>query len=161
MSFFSDIKTLVQSIYPDATIRLLPQGRINSEAAKIDTENNLPFIVQDENFSDSNRKNNTSRLKSTSTYKLYFLDSDEWDNRANRDGTAQADEATDEIISRMQALADEVIYKFSNRPTSFVFGGAANERPEWTSNSYIRKNTSSMSGVEVEIKFTYYKQPCS
>lgn len=153
MSHYSEIKALILANVPASTVRLLSNMRKDITAQAVQS---FPYIVMRDTSQDENSKNNAARLISSQRFEWYFLQPDEWDNRDSENDSGQIDDATDAIVDSMRIMANKIFYAWSNAGTT-IFQGSADARPKWTIRPSIRKLSSTMSGVLVEIKFTKYE----
>jgi len=154
MSHFTEIKAIVQGLEPTAEVSLLNSGRIETAAQNHELN---PFVyLRFDNWQNENRKPPSARLISTERYFWYFLYPDEWDNQNEDSETAQIPNTSDEIVQAMKTLADKTFYAWSNAGTT-IFSGSQDAKPIWIKRPWIRRLGSTMSGVEVELRFTKFE----
>ena len=153
MSHFSEIKALILASYPTATVRLLSNQRKDITAQNTDS---FPYVILNDTNQKENSKNNAARLMSNQRFDWLFLFPDEWDNRDSENDSGQIDDATDAIIETAENMANAVFYSWSNSGAT-KFAGSQEARPRWIIRPSIRKLSSTMSGVSVEIRFIKYE----
>lgn len=154
MSHYTEIKAIIQSIDPAANINLLTGQRIETTALA-HSAGAFVFLRFD-TWQQDNRKSQGARLTSNQRYNWLFLLPDEWDNLNEDSESAQIADTTDEIIEQMKELANQVFYQWANSNQT-IFTGSQEAKPVWTVRPWIRKLGSTMSGVEIELRFNKYE----
>lgn len=138
MSLYSRIKTVVETIYPDATFKFSSDFWANIESFNLDASE-LPFIVLDNELpKDAEIKMNNNAQKDTKII-ISFLNQDTPDN---------TDLQRDSIIRAMEGYADRIavqIYQFDEiRPL--------NNRQKYKLSPLFHVFNTDLSGVALEMQ---------
>lgn len=154
MSHYTEIKAIAEGIGRTVNVQLLTGQRIETTALAHDA--GAFVFLRFDTWQQENRKNQGSRLTSNQRYTWLFLLPDEWDNLNEDSETPQIQDTTDEIIQQMADFANQVFYSWSNSNQT-IFIGSQESKPVWTIRPFIRRLGSTMSGVEIEIRFNKYE----
>lgn len=104
MSLYTDIKTIVEGLYPDATFRFLSSFHINEEANKI-APSALPLIVLDNTIDIEDNIGQNANTLAKSTIIMHFLTKHTDKNNVN-----MTDLEMDSLIQSMAAIARRVYH---------------------------------------------------
>jgi len=140
MSLVSDIRSIVTTMYPDATFALASEFKaaITTSAIKADK---LPFIVLDNTIKKNNRIEKNASVNKRSTIKMFFV---------NKVSSDISDDSQNDIVEAMELIADKVflkIYQLDSVRTGF------NEVQEYTTETVFKIFADILSGVVATARY--------
>lgn len=142
MSLSSDIQTIVNNLYPDATFSILSNFRSNEESFYTETSA-LPFIVLYNEIVKNNEIKINNNVMKNHKLLILFLNLDDINNT---DTQSQA------IIDAMEGYADRVAVKIYQLEQVRLNPGA---RQKYKTTPLFRQFSSSLSGVALEMLVNY------
>lgn len=143
MSFFDDIKTSVTAIDSAATVVMFR----DTEHDKETFDYTYPVVRISPDISISTALTNGNLIASES-YRVEFVDTDDYDNRTNDNYSEQSTESSYEIFERMKVFANSVIYNYYLNYTQAIAVGTTRT---FTGNSIIRRGSNFETGLAVNM----------
>lgn len=134
MSLVTEIQTIVNRLYPDATFKLASEFNAAMATSAIKTDE-LPFVVLDNTIKKNNRIEKNASINKRTALKMYFV------NKVNSD---ISDPSQNTVIEAMELMADRVflnIYRLDSVRNGF------NEVREYSTEPVFKIFADKLSGV--------------